>query len=181
MTSFNFGKLRRFGLTPLIVNRIGPPGSPPEGDSILARVTEVQRDCFFVHDGDAGHRARALPRLVLSLQASESTLTIGDWVLLQVDTAGEWWIHQRLEPVTQIARRANDGRRQPLASNVDTALLTMGLDADFNPRRMERYIAMVRACGVAPLVVLTKSDVAPDARARFAQMCRRLPARKSVV
>jgi ribosome biogenesis GTPase len=59
---------------------------------------------------------------------------------------------------------------------VDTALLVMGLDADFNPRRMERYIAMVRACGVVPVVVLTKADIAWDARARIAETCRRLPA-----
>ena len=30
----------------------------------------------------------------------------------------------------------------------------MGLDDDFNPRRLERYLALVHASGVAPLVVL---------------------------
>jgi ribosome biogenesis GTPase len=85
------------------------------------------------------------------------------------------WIVARLPPVTQIARRTNDGRRQPLASNVDTALLVMGLDADFNPRRMERYIAIVRASGVAPVAVMSKVDLGQEALQRVAQLRERLP------
>ena len=33
-----------------------------------------------------------------------------------------------------------------------------GLDADFNPRRIERYLLLVAGSGVQPVVVLTKSD-----------------------
>ncbi len=36
----------------------------------------------------------------------------------------------------------------------------MGLDDDFNLRRLERYLALAHASGVAPVVVLTKADVA---------------------
>jgi ribosome biogenesis GTPase len=84
-------------------------------------------------------------------------------------------------PVTQIARRANDGRRQPLASNIDTALLVMGLDHDYNPRRMERYIALVQASGVAAVAVLTKADIGVDVAERLEQLRRRLPAQVAVV
>jgi ribosome biogenesis GTPase len=176
MINFNLEKLRRIGLTPSIVNQIGALPEPGADSPDLMRVVEAQRDWFTLHDGDAEQPARAARRLVQTLQARATSLTVGDWVLAGRDTAGDLWIAERLEPVTQIARRANDGRRQPLASNVDTALLTMGLDTDFNPRRMERYIALVRACDVVPVVVLTKADVAADARARIADLCRRLPA-----
>ena len=40
------------------------------------------------------------------------------------------------------------------------ALLVMGLDDDFNLRRLERYLTLVYASGVAPIVVLTKADIA---------------------
>jgi ribosome biogenesis GTPase len=40
---------------------------------------------------------------------------------------------------------------------------------------------MVRACGVAPVVVLTKADIAPDAREKIAQIYRRLPATTPVL
>jgi ribosome biogenesis GTPase len=45
-----------------------------------------------------------------------------------------------------------------IVSNVDTAFLVMGLDADFNLRRLDRYIAQVRMADVQPVVVLTKAD-----------------------
>jgi ribosome biogenesis GTPase len=172
--------LRGIGLTPAIVNRLAQLPAPPE-KACIARVIETQRDWFTLHDGRHERRARALHRVVHELQAQASQLTVGDWVVAGEDEHGELWIAAVAPPVTQIARRANDGRRQPLASNVDTALLVMGLDADFNPRRMERYLAMVRACDVVPVVVLTKADIAPDARERYAQVCRRLPATVPVI
>jgi ribosome biogenesis GTPase len=175
MIDINFETLRALGLTHAIASR-AVQLTCPDGGMRLARVTEVQRDCLTLHDGSTEQQARVLPRLLQQLQARAQMLTIGDWVGMQVDEHHLPWVVDRVDPVTEIARRANDGRRQPLASNVDTALLVMGLDADFNARRMERYIAMVRACDVAPVVVLTKLDLAPDAKARVAEMCARLPA-----
>ena len=175
MIDINFETLRPLGLTQPIAS-LAAQLAAPEPDMRLARVIESQRDCFTLDDGRAEQQARVLPRLLQRLQATADSLTIGDWVGVHVDAHAQPWIVDRVDPVTQIARRANDGRRQPLASNVDAALLVMGLDADFNARRMERYIAMVRACDVAPVVVLTKLDVAPEARARVAEMYARLPA-----
>lgn len=175
MIEIEFETLRALGLTHAVASRaLQLAGSEP--GTRLARVTEAQRDCFTLHDGRAEQLARVRPRLVQLLQAQGQQLTVGDWVSLQLDTHDQAWIVDRVEPITQIARRANDGRRQPLASNVDAALLVMGMDADFNARRMERYIAMVRACEVAPVVVLTKLDIAPNAKERIAEMYARLPA-----
>jgi ribosome biogenesis GTPase len=76
---------------------------------------------------------------------------------------GEWWVHKRVPPLNQLARRLHDGRdkvtRVVIVSNVDTAMLVMGLDHDYNLRRLERYVALVSLAGVTPLVVLTKADL----------------------
>ncbi|MBC5767996.1 ribosome small subunit-dependent GTPase A [Ramlibacter albus] len=173
MIDIDFDKLRRIGLAQGITSRLGELASPVPGTR-LARVTETQRDVFTLHDGTHELRARALARVSEVLQADGDALTIGDWVLAAPGEHGQWWIHERIAPVTQIARRANDGRRQTLASNVDTALLVMGMDNDFNLRRMERYIAIVKAADVAPVVVLTKADI--GAREHYREMCDRLPA-----
>jgi ribosome biogenesis GTPase len=174
--NIDFDTLRAIGLTQEIVTRLAQLAGPQDPGAHLARITETQRDWFTLHDGRTERPARALHRVVEQLQAQASQLTVGDWVVVHEDEHGDRWIAHVVEPVTQIARRANDGRRQPLASNVDTALLVMGLDADFNPRRIERTLAMVRACDVVPVVVLTKADIAPDARERFNEVCHRLPA-----
>ncbi|MCY7319484.1 MAG: ribosome small subunit-dependent GTPase A [Ramlibacter sp.] len=175
-------KLARIGLTQQVVDLLAASQpTAPTGGIHLLRVVETQRDWFTLHDGASPHQARVLHRLQQQLQADETALTVGDWVLAERGPQQELWIGARLPPLTQIARRANDGRRQPLASNVDTALLAMGLDQDFNPRRAERYVAMALACGVAPVVVLTKADIAADAQERIALVRQRLPASVPVV
>ena len=180
MIDIDFEKLRPIGLTQQTVNLLYAV-DPRASDARLMRITEVQRDCFGLHDGQGDHRARALQKLLHALELERTGLTVGDWVLVEAHDNDELWIAARLPPVTQIARRANDGRRQPLASNVDTALLVMGLDHDYNPRRMERYIAMVRASGVAAVAVLTKADIGTDVAGRLAQLRQRLPAQVAVV
>jgi ribosome biogenesis GTPase len=78
--------------------------------------------------------------------------------------------------VTELGRRSSDGRSQVLVSNVDTALLVMGLDGDFNLRRLERYLAMVTPAGLWPVVVLTKADLCNDTDARRAEVSSRIGA-----
>jgi ribosome biogenesis GTPase len=51
---------------------------------------------------------------------------------------------------------------QVVAANVETALLAVSLNADFNIRRLERYLALAWDSGAAPVVVLTKADLCDD-------------------
>ena len=131
-----------------------------------------------LHDGASEHRARALPALLQALLAEADAIAVGDWVLAERNALGEWWVHVRVAPETQLARRARsngDGlRRLLIVSNVDTALLVMGLDHDFNLQRLERYLAMVRLAGVGALVVLTKADGCDDVGPRLVAVGERL-------
>ena len=47
-----------------------------------------------------------------------------------------------------------------LAANVDTVFLVMGLDGDFNPRRLERALVLAWESGALPVVLLNKADLA---------------------
>ena len=174
MIAFDFAQLRLIGLQQAIASAatqldISSPAAQ------LMRVCAVHRDSIIVHDGILEQPAQILPRLLHELQTLDTILTVGDWVAAEADGHGTLWITAHLSPATQIARRGNDGRRQLLASNVDTALLVMGLDDDFNPRRLERYLAIVLAAQVAPVVVLSKADVADDVPGKLAQLRQRLP------
>ena len=174
MIAFDFAQLRLIGLQQAIAGAatqldISSPAAQ------LLRVSAVHRDSIIVHDGCLEQPAHVLPRLLHALLAQDTILTVGDWIAAEPDGHGTLWITAHLSPVTQIARRGNDGRRQVLASNVDTALLVMGLDGDFNPRRLERYLAIVLAAQVSPVVVLSKADVADDVGGKLAQLRQRLP------
>ena len=171
-------RLRAIGLSPAMAQQLSscaPHGAQPGPQ----RVTEVQRESLTLHDGQAEHDARLLPALRQQLAEQSDALAVGDWVLADRNEHGQWWVHSRVPPMNQLARRLHDGRdkvtRTVIVSNVDTALLVMGLDGDYSPRRIERYLALVRMAGVAPVVVLTKSDLCADPQARLLEVQALLP------
>jgi ribosome biogenesis GTPase len=129
------------------------------------RVIEIRRDAVLVHDGRHERVATLPPTLVQAL--ADDSLAVGDWVLAGQPAPGHWRVVERAPPLTQIARRTNDGRgaakRQVLVANVDTAFLVMGLDRDFNLRRLERYLALAHVSKVPAVLVLTKADTVDGA------------------
>jgi ribosome biogenesis GTPase len=105
----NLSRLRRMGLSDVILQQWARlDDDVPDGT--LMRVTEVQRDALHLHDGEHEHPARALPALLQALALQGDALAVGDWVLAERNVHGQWWVRQRVPPVTQIARRLHDGR-----------------------------------------------------------------------
>lgn len=168
MIDIDFESLRLIGLTQTIASQLHLLHDAP-ADARLVRITEIQRDWLTVHDGHAEFRARMLPALEVE------ALAVGDWVLSTTLAHDERWLSALLPPTTHIARRGNDGRHHSLVSNVDTALLVMGLDHDFNPRRLERYLAIVKTAGVEPVVLMSKADIGDDVEQRMELLRQRLP------
>jgi ribosome biogenesis GTPase / thiamine phosphate phosphatase len=93
----------------------------------------------------------------------------GDWVAMQ-PSAGEAraTIHALLPRETLIARQSagEETEEQPVAANIDVVLLVMGLDGDYNPRRLERYLALAARSGARSMTLLTKPDLCADVEAR---------------
>ena len=186
MIDIHFERLRTLGLTPALANLAATTAASAD-DSFpleLLRLTEVHRDAVRLHDGADELTARVLPRLTRTLAIDAAMLAVGDWVLAATDAHGQIWVHARVPPLTHINRRDADGRRHTVVSNVDTALLVMGLDDDFNPRRLERYLALVHASagdgqsgGITPAVVLTKADVIASVPGRLAERIEALRGR----
>jgi ribosome biogenesis GTPase / thiamine phosphate phosphatase len=189
MVEFDFEALSALGLTPALASRAAAlavdADAAGESRLALARITEVHRETVVLNDGREELSARALPRLVRGLFEEGTALAAGDWVLARIDRHGDYWVTQRLPPTSHIARRDSDGRSHPIVSNVDIALLVMGLDDDFNPRRLERFLALVQDDAIVPVVVLTKLDVAeltPEVLdAQLATLRDRVPSQIDVV
>ena len=86
-------------------------------------------------------------------------------------------ITRRLDRRSTISRKAA-GRaveEQVLAANVDTIFLVTALAEDLNPRRLERYLTVVREAGAVPVVVLNKTDLSADPEGQAADVRARLP------
>lgn len=107
------------------------------------------------------------------LQAEGLALCAGDWIALQPQPGGSRAsIHDLLPRGPSLTRQESGpgGRQQWLAANLDTVLLLMGLDRNFNPARMERLLALAWGSGAQPVVVLTKADLEERSEAFVARI-----------
>jgi ribosome biogenesis GTPase len=134
----------------------------PLPDGRLARVSAQHRSGYVVAIAvDREFPAQALAAWTRPRIAPEERAVVGDWVLLE--PARDHII--ALLPRRSLLKRAAAGesyKQQPIAANIDTVFVVSGLDLDFNPRRIERYLMLVRASGAEPVLVLTKNDLHPD-------------------
>ncbi len=164
-------------MTPLqaIGWRWTPPTLDPAWAALLAmhpqarpaRISEQHRSGYLVAETvEAAHRAESLPewQRAGSYRRGESTPesrpAVGDWVLVEGEPPNALRIVALLPRFSAIKRGAagEHYKQQVIAANIDTVFVVCGLDADFNPRRIERYLLLVGGSGVEPVVVLTKSD-----------------------
>jgi ribosome biogenesis GTPase len=124
---------------------------------IPARVAVQHRGAYdlLVEGGEL--RAPAAPRLA----RDEELPAVGDWVAVDTERVE---ISAVLPRRTLLSRKEvlHAAREQVLAANVDVAFLVQGLPHDFNPRRLERYLAMAWESGAQPVVLLTKTDLVDD-------------------
>ncbi|GAB5560208.1 MAG: ribosome small subunit-dependent GTPase A [Synoicihabitans sp.] len=91
---------------------------------------------------------------------------VGDWVAISPREDGERVdIHAVLPRRTKFSRKAagEEQIEQVVAANVDYVLLVSGLDRNYNPARIQRFLVATRESGAEPVIVLNKSDVLADA------------------
>lgn len=134
-------------------------------DWVPARVTGEQKGMFRLHSGMLGEVSGKFRHESRSGWEWPST---GDWVAI-TPRPGEAraTIHGILERKTCLHRKAagENAEIQILASNVDIAFIVTSLNHDLNPRRVERYLTLIRDSGAVPVVLLTKSDLVADPQA----------------
>ena len=118
--------------------------------------------------------AEASGKLRLAAESGRPWPTVGDWVAARGEVDAGMVIDEVLPRRTQIARKVPGKRNemQVLAANVDTIFLMMGLDGDFNLRRLERFLVQVWESGARPVVLLNKADVREEAE-KIAEGLRR--------
>jgi ribosome biogenesis GTPase len=170
----------RLGWNGFFQEQIAAESPPP----LVARIVEEQRGAYRVA-GDVGGWAEVSGKFRHDAQATADFPAVGDWVCLthaadlphDSATAGRAIITRRLERLSTISRKAA-GRaveEQVVAANVDTIFLVTALSEDLNPRRLERYLTVVRDAGAIPVVVLNKTDLSENPDAETADVRSRLP------
>ena len=134
-----------------------------EQGMVPARVM-AQKGLVQVSTGDAEYFADMAGRLKHELKGPGGAAgdpAVGDWVALRPPIGeGRAVIHAVLPRKSKFSRKIAGHRteEQVVAANVDTIFLVTGLDGDFNPRRIERYLTAAWDSGAQPVVVLNKLD-----------------------
>ncbi len=142
-------------------------------DARPARVVADHGTGRVVHDGRQELAADLDRRLAAAARGSDGLLpVVGDWVTVR--GGGPRVLVEAVVERRSAFRRKVPGEvsvEQVLAANVDVVLVVAGLDAEFNIRRIERYLAVAWSSGARPVVLLTKADLAsaPDRAGRAAE------------
>ena len=148
---------------------------------IPARVIREHRGHYVLVCETGEMLAEVSGRLQHRAQGRRDFPAVGDWVVAEPASApSPAIIHALLPRHSAFVRRAagTAGHEQVVAANVDTVLLVSGLDHDFNPRRIERYLTLAAQSGADPVIVLNKADLHADpqlARQQTAAIAPALP------
>lgn len=139
-----------------------------------ARVVFEGRTNYRVITEDGEMSAVLTGKLMHASEGREDLPIVGDWVAVDVldESPRRAVIGAILQRASVFARKEAGGRvrQQPVASNIDTVFVTMGLDGDFSLRRIERYLALAWESGALPVVLLTKCDLCADVSSRLREV-----------
>lgn len=149
---------------------------------VPGRIIQGQRGSWTAVTDD-GERAVALPGRLRRSSDPAALPAVGDWVALRPSGPGETVLEAVLPRRTKLSRKVagERTREQVVAANVDVVFLVMGLDGDYNLRRLERLLITAWESGARPVVVLSKADLCPDPETRRAEVAELAPGVEVVV
>jgi ribosome biogenesis GTPase len=143
--------LEQFGWNDFFARQLSPGAVP-------GRVAAANREHFLLWTAEGEIEATVSGR---HRHASSRWPSVGDWVVLRKNAPV---IDGVLTPRTELSRkRPGKGlREQVLAANMDVLFIVSGLDHDYNPRRIERYLVLAGESGARPVILLNKTDLVTE-------------------
>lgn len=140
----------------------------------LARIAEQHRDLYKVIGEQGELNASVSGKLAYSAGNQLNYPAVGDWVMIdRIDgAAGNAIIHHVLRRKSMLARQAAGTAKaeQAIAANIDTIFICMSLNADFNLRRIERYLTIAWDSMAIPVIILTKADLCENLQQKMNEL-----------
>ena len=128
----------------------------------IARVIAVHKDSYILNNGKSDVLAELIGKLLYSAASPIDFPAVGDWVLASFHDKDTFSIIHDVLPRKSLLKRKTPGKKidfQLIAANIDVAFIVQSLDTNFNIRRLERYLVMVKDSNIEPIVLLSKSDL----------------------
>lgn len=141
------------------------PGRVTQVSRSFCQVLSVQGEITLQIPGRLRHRHRNPVELP----------AVGDWVVFTAGSKTGGGTVEQVLPRQGVITRQAPGRRgalleQVIAANVDIVFIVVGLDRDYNLRRLERYLVLVDQSSARPVLILNKTDVCSDVADKCAEV-----------
>ena len=146
-------------------NRPRTKTRPEHGNSIIGRVLAVDRGRYTVLVDEDGSHERVLTT-TRARELRDQAIVTGDRVDLVGDTSGDEGSLARIvriRPRTTLLRRSADDTDEVeriIVANADQLMIVVAAaDPEPRPRLVDRYLVAAYDAGIAPLLVVTKTDL----------------------
>jgi len=146
---------------------------------VPGRIVEEQKEAYRVVGESGELNAETTGRLRHEASDRSAFPAVGDWVAMApIFSEGKALIHEVLPRRTKISRKVAGERtaEQIVVTNIDIAFVVTSLNADFNCRRLERYLGAIWESGALPVVLLNKADLCADRRSAAEEIAAAAPA-----
>jgi ribosome biogenesis GTPase len=132
----------------------------------VARVVSVDRNQLLLAGENGSFRAKLSGKYRHESKSTSELPCVGDWVCVEKSESDEVGVVHKVFDRKSYLRRKTAGEvveYQMIAANVDFVIIVQSCHYDFNLKRLERYLVMVKDGGAKPFILLTKTDlVAPE-------------------
>lgn len=150
----------------------------PQTQSDVGRVGIEHKTDFIIHSELGDLRGIIQGKFRYRTKSSADFPKVGDWVIYtKLTNEQKCVINEVLPRYSLIARKAAGDSQdaQIIAANVDVIFIVFGLDHEFNPPLLERYLAMAYEGHVTPVVILNKTDKTKFSKATVEQVQKLAP------
>ena len=127
----------------------------------IGRVISEHKERYVLKTPDSEFLGELLGNLRYTANNKSDLPVVGDWVAFSEFDTDKAIIHAVYPRHSILERKAagKKGQTQPIAANVDVALIVQAVDRDFNLNRLDRYLTISHAASITPIIVLSKTDL----------------------
>ena len=128
----------------------------------VARVIKGHKKYYMIFDGKTEYLARVSGSLRHNSRIKSEMPAVGDFVLFRPSKKGELVSIKYILKRKNVLFRKSASKKsdiQAIAANVNYCFIVVSLDREINQNSISRYLSMVIASNIKPIVVLTKSDL----------------------
>lgn len=132
------------------------------GEKAVARVVSVDRNQLLLAGDNGSFRAKLSGKFRHESKLTSELPCVGDWVCVEKAESDELGVvHKVFDRKTSLRRKTagESVEYQMIAANIDYVIIVQSCHYDFNLKRLERYLVMVKDGGAKPYVLLTKTDL----------------------